>query len=118
MPSPRRSLIFGLLALLPLTSRAGGQEVDRTAPPAGFVEGWHVVRPGETLERIATRYLGNLSLWRELHRLNPGIVDPDLIEPGQRIRVFLKKGGPAAAQVQRVARRVEEQPSPHPWSEA
>ena len=118
MPSLRRSLIPGLLAHLPLASPAAGQGTDRLSPPAGFVEGWHVVRPGETLESLATRYMGNLSLWREIHRLNPTIADPDLIEPGQRIRVLLRKGSPAAAQVQRVARRVEEQPSPHPWSEA
>lgn len=117
MPSPRRSLLVGLLALLSLAARTEGQEADRSVP-AGFLDGWHVVRPGETLELIATRYMGNLSFWREIHRLNPGIADPDLIEPGQRIRILLKKGGPAAAQVHRVARRVEEQPSPHPWSEA
>jgi hypothetical protein len=93
MPSPRRSLLLRLLALLSLAFRTEGQEADRTVP-AGFVDGWHIVRPGETLELIATRYTGNLSLWREIHRLNPGIADPDLIEPGQRILPSPRLVGP------------------------
>ena len=79
-------------------------------------EGWHVVRPGETLWSIAERYLGDEELWRELHALNSEIGDPHRISPGQRIRV--RVAGEYAvdvAQVVKVSRKVEEQLTPHPW---
>jgi hypothetical protein len=86
--------------------------------PEGFEAGWHTVRPGETLEAIAARYLGSSGEWRRLQRLNPGINDANRIEPGQRIRVLIRQGVSPAAQLSRLSRQVEEQPSPIPWSEA
>jgi hypothetical protein len=44
----------------------------------------HVVQPGETLAEIATRYSVNLE---DLLQANPGIVDPDLIVPGDSITI-------------------------------
>lgn len=111
-----RSLVCGLFLLLPVAVQAQG--APPFTPPEGFEAGWHIVRPGDTLEAIANRYMGSSSFWRQLHRLNQGIVDPDRIEPGQRIRILVKKGGPAAAQIEILSRQVEEQPSPIPWSEA
>jgi hypothetical protein len=111
-----RSLVFGLFLLLPAVVRA--QAPSPFTVPEGYQAGWHIVRPGETLEGIAGRYMGSSAFWRQLHRLNQGIVDPDRIEPGQRIRILIRKGGPAAAQIERLSRQVEEQPSPIPWSEA
>lgn len=111
-----RSLVFGLFLLLPATVRA--QEAPPFTPPEGFEAGWHIVRPGDTLEAIAGRYMGSPTFWRQLHRLNQGIIDPDRIEPGQRVRILVKKGGPAAAQIELLSRQVEEQPAPIPWSEA
>ena len=47
------------------------------------------------------------------------MTDPDLIEPGQRIRVLVpRRAALPVAQVERVSRKVEEQPQPHPWIEA
>jgi nucleoid-associated protein YgaU len=64
----------------------------QTAAPAGgeLRTGWHIVRPGDTLRGIAHRYAGSQELWQRLRELNPGIADPDVIEPGQRIQVLLK----------------------------
>ena len=94
-----RSLVFGLFLLLPTV--VGAQAGPAFEVPEGYQAGWHIVRPGETLEGISGRYMGSSAFWRQLHRLNQGIVDPDRIEPGQRIRILIRKGGPAAAQIER-----------------
>jgi hypothetical protein len=88
--------------------------------PASAAEpgsGWHIVRPGETLHRIALRYLGSAARWPEVARLNPGIADPDRLEPGQRIRVPPATEAPAA-RVARLSRKVEAQPTPSAWEMA
>jgi nucleoid-associated protein YgaU len=74
-PSPRPST--------PL--RAGGEEAVAAAPaPAGVVE----VRPGDTLWDLAAAHLGDPLKWPLLHQANRGIVsDPDLIYPGQSLRI-------------------------------
>ena len=48
-----------------------------------------VVRPGETLQRIALRTLGreNSKLIRQIQELNPQLKDPDHIEADQEIRL-------------------------------
>lgn len=89
--------------------------VDRSA----WESGWHVVRPGDTLEGLAERFLGSHEHWRELHQLNPFVRDPDLLFPGQRLHIFLER--PTArlsAQVMAVARDVRELPTPIPWRAA
>jgi hypothetical protein len=43
------------------------------------------IRPGDTLSEIAARHLGDWSRWREIARLND--LDPELLMPGQAIRV-------------------------------
>lgn len=81
--------------------------------------GWHIVRLGETLHALAARYLGSPRLWERLAQLNPDISDPDRIEPGQRIQVLVpRRASLPVAQVERVSRKVEEQPRPNPWVEA
>ena len=107
--------LAGICLLLP--AFAGAQS---PPPPQDDMEpGWHFVRLGETLEALAARYLGSSQLWKRLAELNPDITDPDLIEPGQRIRVLVpRRAALPVAQVERVSRKVEEQPQPHPWIEA
>jgi len=85
------------------------------ATPA-LLDGWHVVRPGETLWDLAERYLGSEEAWPKLHALNPDVANPHQIKPGQRVRVqvFLEHGADVA-QVATVSRRVEEQLRPLPW---
>lgn len=57
-------------------------------PQAGDTVEWHVVQSGETLLGITLATLGTGTLWRENHRLNPKIRDPDLLSIGQRIRII------------------------------
>jgi hypothetical protein len=87
--------------------------------PENFDTGWHIVRPGETLEQITARYLGSSELWKKVAQLNPDIADPNKLRPGQRVRIFLpRRQGAAAAQVSQLSRKVETQPSPIPWEDA
>lgn len=90
------------------------------ALPASAAEpgsGWHIIRPGENLHRVALRYLGSAARWPEIARLNPGIQDPNRLEPGQRIRVPRATETPAA-RVARLSRKVEAQPTPITWEDA
>ena len=108
-----RSLCGAVAAgFLLLASSAAAQ------PSASAVkEGWHVVRPGETLWAIAERYLGSEEDWVAIHQINPQIANPHRITPGQRIRVQVAaEHAVDVAQVVKVSRRVEEQLTPHPWS--
>jgi len=45
---------------------------------------YHIVRRGETLHKIASSYGTSV---RRLINLNPHICNPNLIYPGERIRV-------------------------------
>jgi len=116
----RPSALLAVLLLAP----AGLGAQSRPAPaakPSVFASeptSWHTVRPGETLRGITARFLGSSALWQEIHRLNPGIADPDRIAPGQRIRVPAEKSSIPAARLERLSRQVEEQPSPIPWQNA
>ncbi|MEA2605078.1 MAG: hypothetical protein QOF89_6070 [Acidobacteriota bacterium] len=110
----RRLIAIAGCLLAPLLAPLG---VEAQTPAAGATV-WHTVRPGETLEGIATRFLGSVQLWKELHRLNPGIADPNRIEPGQRIRIPAVRPVLPVATVNRLSRQVEEQPSPIGWKEA
>ncbi|MEP7011048.1 MAG: LysM peptidoglycan-binding domain-containing protein [Acidobacteriota bacterium] len=109
-----RGLVGASLALVGPTWAAG-----QTALPAGSSKGWHVVRPGETLHNLAQRYLGDARYWQQLAKLNENIANPDLIEPGQRIRIAVAGArAEPAAQVALLSRRVDERPAPIPWGEA
>ncbi len=58
----------------------------------------HQVRRGDTLSRLARAYLGDAALWPAVWRANPSIANPDLIEPGQMVRVPVPVGDvPAGA---------------------
>ncbi len=115
MHRPQMAVSGVLLALLLATPAAHGQPQGQrdSAPPA-----WHIVRPGDTLRGIAQRFLGSQELWPEIHRLNPGIADPNRIEPGTRLRMPPPKSNLPAARLSRLSRQVENQPSPIGWGEA
>ena len=83
------------------------------------VTGWHVVRPGENLEIITNYYLGDPSAWPENAALNPGVNNPNLIFPGQRVKVLLHQGIPSgSAQLTELGSNVDQQPTPISWRDA
>ncbi|SDW57936.1 LysM domain-containing protein [Amycolatopsis xylanica] len=79
------------------TSGNDGSELDKVIVPVVFgpmiVPGYrayleHVVVPGETLSGISAKYYGNATLYHRLVAANPDtITDPNLIHPGDLIRV-------------------------------
>ena len=48
--------------------------------------GWHIVRPGDTLESIAKKLLGRKSRWTRIRDANPGL-KPERLRPGQTILI-------------------------------
>lgn len=119
----RLSALLAALLLAPaaVQGQSGSAPAGSPVKPSVFASeptSWHTVRPGETLRGITARFLGSSDLWEEIHRLNPGIADPDRIAPGQRIRVPAEKSSIPAARLERLSRQVEEQPSPIPWQSA
>ncbi len=108
--------LFALTALLLATPRAAlAQEPNR----AGWETGYHIVRPGDTLENLALRFLGDSKLWNELYKVNPQLKDPHRIFPGQRIKVFhAPPTRQPTAQVEAISKRVEERPQPVNWRPA
>jgi hypothetical protein len=116
MPTLRTCSLAGLLLVL---ASAGVLQAAPPEPSPAAETGWHIVRPGETLRLIAGRYLGSAELWPKLAQLNPDIADPNLLKPGQRVRIFVDRpAGNAGAQVSQVSRKVEAQPAPIPWEDA
>lgn len=102
-------LLLTLLATLPAAAQV----------PEDLGTGWHIVRPGETLQQITVRYLGSSELWQKVAQLNPDIADPNHLTPGQRVRIFVRRRqGTAAAQVSQLSRKVEAQPAPIAWEDA
>ena len=89
-----------LLVLLLITTLVAFPASTQTVEPReGDTVGWHIVEQGETLEGITGKYLGNPALWPEIFRLNRDIIDPDVLLPGQRIRVILERNTPSFALV-------------------
>ncbi|MGH3976181.1 MAG: Gmad2 immunoglobulin-like domain-containing protein, partial [Pseudonocardiaceae bacterium] len=78
-------------------SAEDGSEINKVIVPVIYgpliVDGYfgyreHVVRPGDTLSAIASAHYGNASHYPRIVRANPTqISDPDLIFPGQILRV-------------------------------
>ncbi|MFK5635584.1 MULTISPECIES: Gmad2 immunoglobulin-like domain-containing protein [unclassified Ornithinimicrobium] len=78
------------------TSARDGSELDRQVVPVIvaplIVPGYttyleHVVAPGESLWAIAQRHYGNGNLYHRLVAANPIITNPNLIHPGDVVRV-------------------------------
>lgn len=48
----------------------------------------YVVKPGDSLSKIAQQVYGNMNDWRKIYEANRDIIqDPDLIHPGQTLRL-------------------------------
>lgn len=84
-----------LLTGLPVPDRVTAPVADHSDPPPAHPRAAdvHVVSAGESLWSIASQRAGNRqsveSAWRELWQHNHELVgpDPDLIRPGQRLRI-------------------------------
>lgn len=54
----------------------------------------YTVRKGDTLSAIAKREYGDASEWRRIYEANRDQIDnPDLIHPGQELRIPDREGG-------------------------
>jgi nucleoid-associated protein YgaU len=52
------------------------------------VYGYHVVKPGDTLSKIAKDCLGDMKHYTKIFEANKDILkDPNLIKPGQRLKI-------------------------------
>jgi len=81
--------------------------------------GLHIVRPGDTLMDITELYLGDPQLWPQNWRLNPALEDPNLLTPGARLQVLLPPTlPPRTALLIGTTRRVDDRPTPAPWTAA
>lgn len=108
-----------LLAAAPISRAQMTPEKARVTESESATIGWHVVRTGENLRSITTLYLGSDRRWQENHRLNPDVADPNLIRPGDRLRVLLSDSlPPRIALLERLANRVESLLNPLPWQRA
>jgi len=48
----------------------------------------YTVKPGDSLSKIAQQVYGNMNDWRKIYDANRDIIqDPDLIHPGQTLRL-------------------------------
>jgi hypothetical protein len=94
-PDPRE-----MLAGLPPPERVLGGLRPVTGAPEPVAR-QHVVRPGDTLWEIAATDLGAADVeritahWHRIHRLNRAVIgaDPDLIHPGQQLRMPIPQQG-------------------------
>lgn len=113
------ALALALVASLAWPRPVAAQAAQSRRLDATDTVDWHVVEAGETLEIITRKYLGTKDLWYENWRLNPQIEDPDLLQPGQRIRVIKERLVPARrAELQRVANDVDKNPQRQGWIDA
>lgn len=57
------------------------------AAPDGYIE--HLVKQGDTLERLSTEFYGDVKLWTELQKYNQ-VVNPKHLQPGSMLRIPVK----------------------------
>jgi nucleoid-associated protein YgaU len=64
-------------------------QADGDSSPAGSVETHtYVVVKGDSLSKIASRQYGDAQQWRRIFEANRDLIkDPDLIYPGQQLRI-------------------------------
>lgn len=77
-------------------SAKDGTEINKVIVPAIYgpliVDGYigyreHIVESGDTLSAIAATHYGDSALYPRIVRANPSISDPDVIFPGQVLRI-------------------------------
>jgi len=66
------------------------EKIDAPAPPADIQIEYYTIVYGDTLGGIAKRFLGNAMDYPKIFEANREVIkDPDLIYPGQKIRIPL-----------------------------
>lgn len=59
-----------------------------TAPAPAAAERSYVVVKGDSLSKIAQKFYGKASAWTRIYEANKDVIkDPDLIHPGQKLRI-------------------------------
>jgi nucleoid-associated protein YgaU len=68
--------------------RGGSSSTAPSASAAVAAERTYVVVEGDSLSAIAKRMLGDGNKWRRIYEANRDVIDdPDLIFPGQKLRI-------------------------------
>ena len=84
----KRGIVMAVMAVVCTAAFAQAQESKPTgALNLDTVPETYVVKEGDTLWDISERFLGNPFDWPEVWKKNDFIVNPDLIYPGQTIRL-------------------------------
>ncbi|MDA8017139.1 MAG: LysM peptidoglycan-binding domain-containing protein [Thermoanaerobaculia bacterium] len=124
--TPTALRLLGLVVALPglFATTSGAQPAPANAAPPEDVdrsviyEAWYVVRPGDTLEAITQRYLGDYRRWEENWSLNPQLRNPHNLTPGERLRILLRSIPDEGALLTKKSNRVENEQPPLSWQEA
>jgi nucleoid-associated protein YgaU len=67
---------------------SGVNDVYFTSPKAEEEIDYYIVQPGDSLSKIAKNYYGNAMKYPEIFEANREVIkDPDLIYPGQKLRI-------------------------------
>ncbi len=65
-----------------------GNTAGQAAQPAAPQQEYYTVKSGDSLSKIAKQLYGDASAWHKIHQANTDqIKDPDLIHPGQKIKI-------------------------------
>ena len=65
----------------------------------------YVVKPGDTLWGIAGRFLRDPWDWPKVWEANPGVANPNLIYPGDTLRLSVSGGRPSVPELWRLLPR-------------
>jgi hypothetical protein len=86
--SIKRRLIFALAAILPFLAHADSLNLKNQYP----IE--YIVKEGDTLWDISSKYLQSPWLWPLLWDANPALDNPHLIYPGDKLQLIFVDGQP------------------------
>jgi uncharacterized protein YidB (DUF937 family) len=85
------SILAGRPAAAPAPRKADFSNVQAgssSTAPAPPQERWYTVVAGDSLSKIAKRYYGDAQQWRRIYDANrEEVKNPDLIHPGQKLRI-------------------------------
>ncbi|MEM6792628.1 MAG: LysM peptidoglycan-binding domain-containing protein [Acidobacteriota bacterium] len=115
MPTRRRAFLpLALCPLFFLVANPLAAQENSSRP------GNYVVRPGDTLEGIAQRFLGSSERWRDLWQLNrEQVTDPNRISPGWKLQIVWQDLPDDSSVLSKTWNRVENlRPPREGWEDA